>query len=300
MYVYLLKHSATNTFKIGKAIDIHSRIHEIGGYGSFDLDSSLCAQFPTERLALKHEAFIHHVFGEWNVAPDERKRLPGDTEHFKIECFDLVVNYLQSNSALFKCEIGQIPKRTDNPYQDDAFSKEARDTHRNLIKDQENNRIERNNRESANSWDSFIGRLGLHEDNIIQELPAEENGLTIILGLNRRQFDESGMANVGKCFFVCHSPFLSGCFGYGVIGCGGLITGHKIYLYLKPVSKDNMKIIRASGTPDLAAKIENINEWILNRRERASANLSEAISQSPILEGDPSISQTPILERDLP
>lgn len=187
------------------------------------------------------------------------------------------MNYLQSNAALFKCEIGQIPKKPDNPYQD-AISKEARDARRNLTKEQEHKRIEHNNMESVNSWDSFIGCYGLHEDNIIQEIPAEESGLTIILDLNMSQFGESGMGNVGKCFFNYHSSSRSGCISYGVMSYGGLIDDTKSHIYLVPVSKDNMKIIRTCGTPDLTAKIENINEWILNRRKRAYVNLSEDIS----------------------
>lgn len=276
MYVYLLKHAAKQTFKIGKSIDIHSRIQEIGGYESFDLDSSLCAQFSSERLALKHEGFIHEVFGEWKMAPDAKNRRPGDTEHFKIECFDLVVSYLRSNASLFKCAIGQIPEKPDSPYQED-IPKEARVARRALKKELERRRVERNNMEYANSWDLFLQCLVTHENRIIQELPAEENGLTITLNINRRQFVESGMSNFGRCFFDCHSTLLSGLFGYGVVGYGGLINGNKSHIHLKPVSKEIMEIIRTCGSPELIAKVENINEWILKRREKAYANLSESI-----------------------
>lgn len=273
MYVYLLKHAVKPTFKIGKSIDIHSRIHDIGGYESFDLDGSIYVQFPNERLALKHESFIHQVFGEWKMCPDKENRLPGDTEYFKIECFELVVSYLRSNATLFKCDIGPIPKKPDNPLQV-GILKEAIDAHRKLKRWRERQLSEHNNIESANSWDEFIDRFDIQKGNIIQELPSKENGLTIIWGFNRRQFIESGMTSVGRCFFNYQYPSQSSYFGYGVIICGGLIDGTRSYIDLAPVSKGNMEVVREFGPPELTAKIEAINEWIFNRRKEAQANLA--------------------------
>lgn len=106
MFVYLLHHAVQPQFKIGKANDIHERIPGIGGARSFNLEASRCILLRTEADAKRVENGLHYFFKRWNVPVDPENRFLGDTEHYEIECFARVVEFLTVNTDLTQ---GAVP-----------------------------------------------------------------------------------------------------------------------------------------------------------------------------------------------
>lgn len=268
-FVYLLKHVDKSTFKIGKAINIHQRIPDIGGYDAFNLDESLCASFPSENLSKRYEKTIHEVFRNSNIQPDRNKRVDGDTEYFRIECFDQVVNFLIKNSNFFKGNVGPIPPKpmisqisrtrvTLSP----AEKSQRND---NRLKQQEINNIK-----STKQWDLFLEWFNLHKNQIVKETPNMWNALTINFAMSESQFKTFSEEFFVSCFVLYDQKGIYYGSAYGVMGFGGIRGEPSSDIHLTPISDEGMKYVKALGQPELISKTEAINAWIIARRETAS------------------------------
>ena len=268
-FVYLLKHVDKPSFKIGKAINIHQRIPDIGGYDAFNLDESLCASFPSESLSKRYEKTIHEVFHNSNIQPDRNKRVDGDTEYFRIECFDHVVNFLIQNSNFFNGNVGPIPPKPVisqiSRTRVTLSPAEKSQRYDNRLKQQEINNIK-----STKQWDLFLGWFNLYKNQIVKETPNEGNALTINFAMSESQFKSFGEEFFAPCLFSYDQKGVYLGSAYGVIGYGGIRGVPSSDIYLTPISDESMKYVKALCQPELISKTEAINAWIIARRETAA------------------------------
>lgn len=107
MFVYLAKDTKKPQFKIGKANVVLNRLLKLGDLADFDLKGSFCIRLPSPADALRVESALQHFFHPWWVPPDESNRKDGDTEIYKIECFERVLRLVYANSDLF---FGAVPE----------------------------------------------------------------------------------------------------------------------------------------------------------------------------------------------
>lgn len=108
MHVYLVRYAKLPQFKVGKANDICYRLSKLGDLSEFDLEASYCIRVPSSQIAYKIETAIQHLFDPWNIKPNKtKKRKSGDTELFKIECYERVLRFLHDNPDLV---FGAVPK----------------------------------------------------------------------------------------------------------------------------------------------------------------------------------------------
>lgn len=104
MYVYLLQHATEPRFKIGKANDIKHRISSLGGREQFNLAKSLYLKLADSHHSIEIERMLHITFKKWNLPVKNIPYYDGYTEQFSMECFDLVVNFINNNYHLFTSE----------------------------------------------------------------------------------------------------------------------------------------------------------------------------------------------------
>jgi hypothetical protein len=110
MYVYLLKHKTEPIFKIGKAVNIHNRLAEIGGVRSYDLEASRCLHVGDGPRSYRLERKLHLMFEDWST--DELGSFDGNSGHsemFRIECFDRVIRFIDDNKDLIGITPQAIP-----------------------------------------------------------------------------------------------------------------------------------------------------------------------------------------------
>lgn len=108
-FLYILKHRNQPSFKIGKANDIWTRLKCIGGAASFDIENSHCIQFDSVDAAYRAERLLHRCFDGFLYGIDEANRYDGDTEHFKIEAWDRVIAFCQTNLDLIGGVLSDVP-----------------------------------------------------------------------------------------------------------------------------------------------------------------------------------------------
>lgn len=271
-FVYLLRLVGMPGFKIGKAVDIHQRIPQIGGHEAFDLNRSLCATFPSETLAKRYEVTMHEIFKAWNIPPAPTNRVPGDTEYFKIECFDEVVSFLKQNASFFLGKVGPIPPQPEvqqvrkTPVALTAAEKSLR---RESRRNQARLDDEIINFKSTQKWDSFIEWFKMHQDLITGETQSGRDALVITYAMKESHFKGSGATLTGPCHFRHHEGADFYGFSYGALSFGGVREESNSHIYLAPLSCEYMKYVRSFSCPELILKIEAINDWIMARREMA-------------------------------
>lgn len=272
-FVYLLRLVGTPGFKIGKAIDIHQRIPQIGGYDVFDLNNSLCATFPSETLSRRYEITMHEVFKNWNIPTASNNRIPGDTEYFRIECFDEAVNFLKLNTSFFQGKVGPIPSKPEIQ-QVCRMTAALTATEKSLLRESRRNQTrlneENNNLKSTQKWDLFIEWFNLHQDLITGEAQNERDTLTITYAMEETYFKSSGAKFLGPCLFQHNQESSYFASIYGVIGFGGVRREPNSHIDLAPLSCEYMKYVRSFCSPELILKIEAINDWIIARRAVAA------------------------------
>jgi len=145
MYVYLLRHATEPRFKIGKAVDIYQRIPYIGGIETYDIENSRCIKLSTEAKAYNLEKALHKLFNDWSHPIDENNRYSGDTEQFKIECFNRVIDLLVQSTDIMEGALPiSIPSRTTSFARNTEQIKE-----RNRLKTEENLRKEIKRKQTA-------------------------------------------------------------------------------------------------------------------------------------------------------
>jgi hypothetical protein len=101
MYVNFLKHKTEPFFKIGKAIDIHSRLPNIGGSDSYDLEASCCLYIGDDKRSIHVERTLHKIISKWSTKDlGVHAGKEGHTEMFKADCFDRVIRFIAENHDL--------------------------------------------------------------------------------------------------------------------------------------------------------------------------------------------------------
>lgn len=103
-FVYILAHPTAPRFNIGKAIDVLTRIRQIGKR-QFDLARSFAVRVSTEKEAHNIERLLHRVFAKFRVSPEvvtasEGKRPDGATEWFDTACQARLAQFLADNEDL--------------------------------------------------------------------------------------------------------------------------------------------------------------------------------------------------------
>lgn len=105
-YVYILKHSSDDRFKIGKAVDIPTRVSQLG-HSQFDISSSQALRLSSENDANNVERLLHRAFAKWRIDPavlilEEGGRRDGDTEWFDSSCYERLNSFLADNHDLLQ------------------------------------------------------------------------------------------------------------------------------------------------------------------------------------------------------
>lgn len=252
--VYLLRHSDKETFKIGKANDVHDRIPSIGGYQAFSLDSSLCVQFSNSALALRVEKLLHQIFKEWNQKPGAL-RTEGDTEHFHKDCFDNVVSFLKHNQSYFKSEITPIPKIPKAA----TLGTEERRERRRQKKEERLNELHRINVESFNGWERFTAWFQENKSRVLEIEPKGRGVIAITFDLTSEDMSTATQAFT-HCVFDYWFPNSQGGFLYGATHVG--YQNKRGSVWLSPLSDEQLSIVADFSSSALGSKIEDVNSWI--------------------------------------
>lgn len=106
-YVYLLAHPTQSRFKIGKAVDIHARIQQLGA-DQFDLDNSQALAVTTEEDSSNLEKLLHRAFIQWRIDSavitiDEGARREGASEWFDMACRERLSTFIRDNKDILQC-----------------------------------------------------------------------------------------------------------------------------------------------------------------------------------------------------
>lgn len=106
-YVYLLAHRTEPRFKIGKAININTRLQQLGRT-QFDLSKSQALAVATETDSDNLERLLHRAFAQWRLDSDqvqvsEGTRLAGHSEWFHSECRERLQAFISANIDLLQC-----------------------------------------------------------------------------------------------------------------------------------------------------------------------------------------------------
>lgn len=104
-YVYILVHKDKPRFKIGKAVDIATRVAQLT-YDELDFTKSRALEVADEAMAFNLERALHRCFDKWRLSADdivvlEGERFTGYTEWFRAECFDKLMAFVDQNTELF-------------------------------------------------------------------------------------------------------------------------------------------------------------------------------------------------------
>ena len=107
-YVYVLMHHNGQRFKIGKAVDIEARAHQLGKQ-RFNPVGSFGLQFASEARSLEAEGALHRLFAGWRcdsreVATEDGSDI-GATEFFHVECYDHVVDFVNRNLEFLQAKV---------------------------------------------------------------------------------------------------------------------------------------------------------------------------------------------------
>lgn len=108
-YVYLLAHPTEPRFKIGKAININSRLQQLGRT-QFDLSSSQALEVFTEAESDNLERLLHRAFSQWRLDSDvvhvsDGARLAGHSEWFHCDCKARLAAFINANMDLLQCRM---------------------------------------------------------------------------------------------------------------------------------------------------------------------------------------------------
>ena len=107
-YVYILVHHGGQRFKIGKAVDIDARAHQLGKQ-RFKAVGSFALQFSSEARSLEAEGALHRLFAGSRCDPLEVAAADGTdkgaTEFFHIECYSQVVDFVNRNLDILHGEV---------------------------------------------------------------------------------------------------------------------------------------------------------------------------------------------------
>lgn len=104
-YVYLLRHISEQRFKIGKALDVETRVVQLG-ITSFALEESLALEVEDGPSATNLERILHRLFSKHRIKPGSssfpalQRGSAGSTEWFDIACWSRVLQFLEDSKDL--------------------------------------------------------------------------------------------------------------------------------------------------------------------------------------------------------